>query len=76
MTKPTLRDETRIDIYAYIEGVKRIIIDPKQFPFRNCLNCQNFSEVTEVCKLANQRPPARIICYGCEFHDDIKGVPF
>ncbi len=74
--KSTLRDETRIDIIAYIRGIERKLTDPKQFPFRNCLNCRNFSEITEVCTLANQRPPVKVICYGCDKHDDVEGVPF
>lgn len=74
-SKPTLRDETRIDILAYIRGIERKITDAKQFPFRNCLNCQHFT-VMEICKLANQRPPAKVICYGCDLHDDIEGLPF
>lgn len=74
--KPTLRDTDRIDIVAYIRGIERIITNTKQFPFRNCLNCQQFAEATELCKRWNSRPPARVIAYGCEEHQDIEGVPF
>ena len=34
-------------------------------PFANCLNCLNFDEKKEICNLCNQRPPARVIAYGC-----------
>lgn len=32
--------------------------------FRNCVRCEHFSN--EICKLANQRPPADIIVNGCK----------
>lgn len=37
-----------------------------------CLRCINFDEITERCTLANQRPPARVIAFGCpKFAPDI-----
>lgn len=42
---------------------------------RTCVNCANWSGPhTEQCKLANQRPPANIIAYGCEHFDE--EIPF
>jgi len=37
-----------------------------------CMSCEHFDEASEVCKLAGQRPPARVIAYGCpEYLPDI-----
>lgn len=36
-----------------------------------CLTCGYFDEETEVCKEAGQRPPARVIVFGCPKWDDI-----
>ena len=37
-----------------------------------CLRCINFDAITERCKLVDQRPPARVIAYGCpKFSPDI-----
>lgn len=34
-----------------------------------CLTCQHFKEHEgELCGLAGQRPPARVIAYGCPQH--------
>lgn len=33
-----------------------------------CVNCTHFDEPTEVCKLAQQRPPARVIAHGCPMY--------
>lgn len=33
--------------------------------YRSCLTCQHFTEESEVCGLAGERPPARVIAMGC-----------
>jgi hypothetical protein len=33
--------------------------------YRSCLTCEHFEEATEVCRLAQVRPPARVIALGC-----------
>lgn len=39
---------------------------------KTCISCNSFDESTETCKMFEQRPPARIIAFGCEhFNDDI-----
>lgn len=43
--------------------------------YRSCINCEHFDEPNEKCKLYNQRPPARVIAYGCEEYEDIE-IPF
>jgi hypothetical protein len=74
--KPTLRDIERIDIYAYIQGVMRKLTDERHYPYRNCLNCQHFTEGLEYCKHWQAKPPARVIAFGCNSHLDIEGIPF
>lgn len=44
--------------------------------YQCCINCEHFKEKTEICLLANQRPPARIIAYGCENWMDLDTIPF
>ena len=34
-----------------------------------CLTCRFFTEATEQCEKVKQRPPAKIICYGCEAYE-------
>ena len=41
---------------------------------RTCINCEHFDEKPELCRLAGQRPPARVIATGCEKHLD--QIPF
>lgn len=41
---------------------------------QTCLTCVHFTEATEVCALAKQRPPARVIAHGCDCHLD--NIPF
>ena len=51
------------------------------FPYKNCLNCAHWNEVSEICNKFNSRPPAEIIVYSCEHHLEPKGnldddIPF
>lgn len=44
--------------------------------WRTCVTCLHFSELHERCaKHGNQRPPARVIAYGCPDYDN-DYVPF
>jgi len=43
---------------------------------RSCISCHNFDEKTELCKLYQQRPPARVIAMACESYEDIDEIPF
>jgi|GEM_PF-6419009 len=36
---------------------------------KSCLSCQHFTESSELCSLANERPPARTIVEGCEIYN-------
>lgn len=39
---------------------------------RSCLRCCQFNEQTETCLNFAQRPPARVIAFGCDhFHEEI-----
>lgn len=41
---------------------------------KSCLSCENFNDEKELCNLNYQRPPARVIAFGCECFED--KVPF
>ena len=45
---------------------------------RSCVSCDHFKPAPglEHCGLVNQRPPARIIAFGCERYSDDMDVPF
>jgi hypothetical protein len=44
---------------------------------QSCLTCASFDEANETCrKHANQRPPARVIAFGCPDYFDLNEVPF
>ncbi len=36
-----------------------------------CVNCLHFDEPSEICALAQARPPARVIAYGCPSFDNL-----
>jgi len=43
----------------------------------SCLSCDHFNEREETCSKANdQRPPARVIAFGCEKYQDNDDIPF
>lgn len=41
---------------------------------RSCLACEHFNESNELCGYYNQKPPARIIAFGCDKYED--KIPF
>jgi hypothetical protein len=41
---------------------------------RHCTNCERFDDETEICRLYQARPPARVIVSGCDKHED--EIPF
>lgn len=40
-------------------------VTPSNMLFQSCIICEYFQE-SEICKMFNVRPPARIIVFGCE----------
>ncbi len=40
--------------------------------YKHCVNCEHFDNGPDICLLANQRPPAKVIVSGCDkWVDDI-----
>lgn len=42
----------------------------------SCISCEYFHEKSEICKKYHQKPPARIIAFGCSSYSDIDQIPF
>lgn len=79
MTKPTLRKDVLIQFYdAWRSIVWKSFEENAEinYPFRNCLNCEHFTESQDICRLYNVTPPAKVICYGCEKHCEIGTPPY
>lgn len=73
IAKPKLRKEAEIELLSKIQSVLS-----KASPFQSCLNCDNFNEQTEICKVWNARPPAKVIAFSCgtDKYDDNEEIPF
>lgn len=39
-----------------------------------CVHCRHFREADELCLMADQRPPAKVIAFGCPAFDP--DIPF
>lgn len=75
--KPKFRKEAKLDLNGAIAGAIWSQLNRQDiYPFQSCLSCCNFREATEICKLANQRPPAKIIVFGCNSYCDKDEIPF
>lgn len=45
--------------------------------YRCCITCVSFVEATEQCRFFNnERPPARVIAYGCNSYTHDDEIPF
>jgi len=69
--RPNSRHELRANIYNTLENIFET-----EFIYIGCLNCANFREKDELCSLVMQRPPAKVIVYGCPKWEDKEDVPF
>jgi hypothetical protein len=72
-----------VPIEELARGLFRYIFDLKLSSNQNiwgfqqsCISCNNFQQSKEICMLANARPPAKIIAFGCERYSDIDDIPF
>lgn len=75
MTKPKLRIDAYYDLQsALIAALEKT--NAQNSMFQSCINCLKFREKTEICSLANQRPPARVIAFGCPKWEDVDEIPF
>lgn len=75
--KPRLRQLPELELRSSLYLLIRRVLEDKPYPFVSCLSCTNFIKATEICKLANQRPPAEILCHGCPQYDDAEDlIPF
>lgn len=75
VVKPKLRIDAYYDIQCAIESALHKIANENHI-YRSCINCIHFREKTELCNLANQRPPARVIVFGCKEWMDKDQIPF
>ena len=71
-----MNGKLRFDAKYDIELALINAIEKTDDPFANCLNCLNFDEKNEICNLYNQRPPAKVIAYGCPQWIDVTEIPY
>lgn len=62
--KPKLRRHAEIQINSALKTSIGAILKDESI-FQSCITCHFFEEITEKCKIAGSRPPARVIVYGC-----------
>lgn len=74
--KPKLRDDAYTDLGYLLKEAVINAMQSQRHPFKNCLNCRHFNEKTELCYIYKQRPPARVIAFGCPTHKDNEEIPF
>lgn len=76
MSTPKLRTDAYYDVQTALNNALETTCKQNGL-LRSCLNCHHFIEAKEGCKLANmQRPPARVIAYGCPSWEDKDEIPF
>lgn len=70
MNAPKLTETQAEDLAELFQHTANLVIRRNGWG-RNCLSCINFDEKTELCALANARPPAKIIVEACPQWDNI-----
>lgn len=74
--KPRIRPDATFDLRSALINTFENTIKQVDPVYISCLNCINFKEKEELCGLVNQRPPARVIAYGCPRWEDVDEIPF
>ncbi len=72
---PIIRIDAEFDLQHAITKPIVKAIQEIDFPFQTCITCEHFNE-QEICKIANQRPPAKVIVYGCDSWYNRDEIPF
>lgn len=72
--KPTLRDGTIYDIRDAVQGALQAAFE--KGIMTTCITCIDFNEPTELCQRFKERPPARVIAYGCKSYTHDDEIPF
>ncbi len=75
--KRQMQYQPRMQLIRFIEQFEVFLAyDPANL-VKSCLSCDHFNEQTEICKLVNKRPPAKVIAFACEKYDNIDDdIPF
>lgn len=60
-----LNKEQKAALVGVMQRASQIAADLMDLK-QTCIDCAHFKESSEICTLANQRPPARTIANGCE----------
>lgn len=79
--QPQINQNLRKDADETLQMILRCAIglakaQPEEL-VKNCISCENFKQDNEVCSKYNQKPPARVIAFGCtEYTNLTEDVPF
>lgn len=73
--EPTFREGAE---YAIRQAIDKAVNEAaKEGLLRTCVTCIQFVEMGgELCRLYAQRPPARVIAYGCKDYAHNDEIPF
>lgn len=74
--KPRFRTEAMLEIRSNIYNIVANSLEQCKPIYKSCMNCSNFDEKNELCLIYRERPPARIIAYGCIKWVDVEEIPF
>ena len=66
--------EKELSTKEIVRRLSEVIILELNAGRTNCVLCEHFTLETEICKIANVRPPAKVIVHGCSSFSEV--VPF
>lgn len=69
----SIKPKLRTHIFKKITNILQENMD---YPYKTCITCDHFLEQQEKCNLYDQRPPARVIAFGCDSYKDDNYIPF
>lgn len=70
------REDANRTLSELLKCAIRLANAKPELVIKNCISCNFWNEQKEICNKYQQKPPARVIAFGCPDYLDMDEIPF